>query len=129
MVTIAVILIYVVAIGNIVEGVVVILSRYDVMADAVLPVTLIGAGLTLFGLLEIGVAAGLARGSRLARLAVTVYLAVQFALHVATIAASDTWDWYSITLIAVQVFIAIAVWAPPGSRYFARSDAAGQLVV
>ena len=64
----------------------------------------------------------MARGRRLARLILTAYLIVQFVLHVVTIVAADTWDWTSAAEMAAYVFIAVAVWTPPGLRYF-RADA------
>ncbi len=43
-------------------GILVLLSRYRVDAAEVLPVSLLGAGVILFGLLTIAVASGVARG-------------------------------------------------------------------
>jgi holin-like protein len=108
-------------------GILVLLSRYRVESSQVLPVSLLGAGVILFGLLTIAVASGVARGRRLARLLLTLYLAVQFALHIITIVTADTWDWTSLAEMAAYAFIAVAVWTPPGSHYFrdaALSEAA-----
>ncbi|WP_159499213.1 hypothetical protein [Microbacterium sp. 18062] len=100
-------------------GVLLLLSRYDVAADDVLPVSLVGIGIILFGLLTLAIASGIARGSRLSRLLLTVYLAIQLVLHGITIATSDAWDAASIVQIVLQVALVVVVWAPPGSRYFA----------
>lgn len=123
LVRVAVVLIYVGGFVSVAIGILVLLSRYDVEASEVLPVSLLGAGVILFGLLTIAVASGVARGRRLARWLLTLYLTVQFVLHVITIVTADTWDWTSIAQLALYVFIAIAVWTPPGSHYF-REDPA-----
>lgn len=122
LVRIAVVLIYLSGFASVAIGILVLLSRYRVPAAEVLPTSLLGAGVILFGLLTIAVASGVARGRRLARLILTAYLIVQFVLHVVTIVAADTWDWTSAAEMAAYVFIAVAVWTPPGLRYF-RADA------
>ncbi|MBD3940200.1 hypothetical protein IF188_00615 [Microbacterium sp. NEAU-LLC] len=119
-VTIAVVLVYISAFANVALGVLVLLSRYEVAEADVLRVSLLGAAIILFGLLLIGMASGLARGSRLSRLFATIYLAVLFVLSVFTIATTDGWDWGSIIDVAIEVLILIALWAPPGSRHFTR---------
>lgn len=121
LVRVAVVLIYVGGFVSVAIGILVLLSRYQVEEAAVLPVSLLGAGVILFGLLTIAVASGVARGRRLARLLLTVYLAAQSVLQAITIVTADTWDWTSIAALALAVFIAVAVWTPPGSLYF-RED-------
>lgn len=123
LVRIAVVLVYLSGFASVAIGILVLLSRYRVERAEVLPVSLLGAGIILFGLLTIAVASGVARGRRLARVILTVYLAVQFVLHVVTIVTADTWDWTSVAEMAIYVFIAVAVWTPPGSRYFAADPA------
>jgi hypothetical protein len=113
-----VVLIYLSGFASVAIGILVLLSRYRVDAAEVLPTSLLGAGVILFGLLTIAVASGVARGRRLARLVLTIYLAVQFVLHIVTIVTADTWDWTSAAEMTIYVFIAVAVWTPPGSRYF-----------
>lgn len=117
------VLIYLSGFASVAIGILVLLSRYRVDAAEVLPTSLLGAGIILFGLLTIAVASGVARGRRLARVILTIYLAVQFALHTVTIVTADTWDWTSAAEMAVYVFIAVAVWTPPGSRYFRTAPA------
>ncbi|MGZ8803945.1 MAG: hypothetical protein ACXWZG_01405 [Microbacterium sp.] len=124
LVRVAVVLIYLSGFASVAIGILVLLSRYRVPTAEVLPVSLLGAGVILFGLLTIAVASGVARGRRLARWLLTIYLAVQSAQHVITIIRADTWDWTSVAVIALYAFIAFAVWAPPGSRYFRASPAA-----
>lgn len=125
LVRIAVVLVYLSGLATVAIGILVMLSRYRVDEADVLPVSLLGAGVILFGLLTVAVASGVARGRRLARLLLTIYLAVQFALHVVTIVTADTWDWSSAVTMALYVLIVIALWAPPGSRYF-RADPVAQ---
>lgn len=118
-VTIAVIVVFASGLFNSAAGLLVLLDRYRVPADQVLPVSLLGAAIILAGLLTLAVASATARGSRLARTLLTVYIVAQFVLHAITIAATD-WDAAAIVQIALEVFVVIALWAPPGSRYFAR---------
>ncbi len=127
LVRIAVVLVYLSGFASVAIGILVLLSRYRVERAAVLPVSLLGASIILFGLLTIAVASGVARGRRLARLILTIYLGVQFVLHTVTIVTADTWDWTSAAEMAIYAFIAVAVWTPPGSRYF-RADVADQSV-
>ena len=119
-VTIAVVLVYVSAFANVALGVLVLLSRYEVAEADVLRVSLLGAAVILFGLLLIGMASGLARGSRLSRTFATIYLGVLVVLSVLKIATTDGWDWGSMIDLAVEALILLALWAPPGSHHFAR---------
>lgn len=118
LVRVAVVLVYLSGYASVGIGILVLLSRYRVEQAEILPVSLLGAGIILFGLLTIDVASGVARGRRLARLILTAYLAVQFVLHIVTIVTADTWDWTSAAEMAIYVFVAVAVWTPPGARYF-----------
>jgi len=119
LVTIVLVLVYLSGLSNAALGLLVLLSRYQVPDDEVLVVSLLGAGIILFGLLTLAVASAVGRGRRLARLAVSVYLAVQFVLHVVTV-ATTSWDPVTLVQILVDVFIVAALWAPPGSRWFRR---------
>jgi len=123
LVTIAVVLIYVGGVSSTALGTLILLSRYQVESADVLPVSLLGAAVILFGLLTIAVASGVARGRRLARLLLTIYIAVQFALHIVTIVSTEAWDASAVAEMIADTFILIAVWAPPGSRYFRRVPA------
>jgi len=119
-VTIAVVLVYLSAFANVALGVLVLLSRYEVAEADVLRVSLLGAAIILFGLLLIGMASGLARGSRLSRTFATIYLGVLVVLSVVTIATTDGWDWGSMIDLAIEALILVALWAPPGSHHFTR---------
>lgn len=125
LVRIAVVLVYLSGFTSVAVGILVLLSRYRVPAAEVLTVSLLGAGIILFGLLSIAVASGVARGRRLARLILTIYLVAQFVLRGITIVSADAWDLTSLAEMALYVFIVIALWAPPGSRYF-RADPVAQ---
>lgn len=123
-VTIAVVLVALTGAYNTALGILVLLSRYDVPAEDVLTVSLVGAGIILFGLLTLAVASGIARGSRLSRLLVTVYIAVQLTLHVITIVTSDAWDGLLFVQITLQLALLVVMWTPVGSRYFRSREAA-----
>jgi holin-like protein len=124
-VTLAVVLVALSGLLNTVLGILILLSRYDVDTADVLPTSLVGIGIILFGLLTLAIASGIARGSRLSRLLLTVYLGIQFVLHAVTIVTSDAWDTSSTVQIVLQVALVVIVWAPPGSRYFrSRTPAA-----
>lgn len=103
-------------------GILILLSRYRVEDSEVLAVSLLGAGIILFGLLVLAVAGGLGHGSRLSRLLVTIYLIVQLLLHALTVVGT-TWDWSAWVGIAADLFILAALWIPQRSRaYFHAFD-------
>ena len=122
--TAAVVIVYVAAFLNVGLGILVMLSRYQVESAEVLWVSLLGAAIILLGLLTLGLASGLARGSRLARIGITLSFGVLIVLHVLSIITTDGWDWSSMIQLALQVAALLLVWTPPGSRHFARIDAA-----
>lgn len=122
--TAAVVIVYVAAFLNVGLGILVMLSRYQVESAEVLWVSLLGAAIILLGLLTLGLASGLARGSRLARIGITLYFGALIVLHVLSIITTDGWDWSSMIQLALQVAGLLLVWPPPGSRHFARIDAA-----
>lgn len=124
LVTIVVVLVTLSGLVNTALGVLMLLSRYDVASAEVLAVSLLGVGVILFGLLTLAVASGLARGSRLSRLLLTLYLAAELLLHAVVIAATDAWDATSAAQIAVQLALLIVVWVPPASRWFTSSTIA-----
>ncbi len=122
--TAAVVIVYVAAFLNVGLGILVMLSRYQAESAEVLWVSLLGAAIILLGLLTLGLASGLARGSRLARIGITLYFGVLIVLHVLSIITTDGSDWSSMIQLALQVAALLLVWTPPGSRHFARIDAA-----
>jgi lysylphosphatidylglycerol synthetase-like protein (DUF2156 family) len=116
-VSIVVVLVVLSGLSNALLGLTVLLSRYQVPDGDVLVVSLIGAGVILFGLLTLAVAGGIRRGSSGARLLVTIYLGIQLALHVVT-ALTTAWDWAVFVQAVVELLVLVAVWAPPSSRRF-----------
>ena len=121
-VTIAIVLVYISGVGNTALGVLVLLSRYDVQGDsAILTMSLLGAGIVLLGLLTIAGASSLSRGSRLARILITLYLGIQTVLHILTIIDADTWDVSATVQIVLELFAIAVLWLPPGSRFFRRN--------
>lgn len=122
-VTIAVVLVYLTALSDIGMGILVMLSRYQVPDQEVLFASLLGAAVILLGLLMIALASGLSRGSRFARIGMTIYLMLSLALQIVTIVGTDVWEWTTAIGILLDTLILAALWLPPGSRYFAAVSA------
>lgn len=123
-VSVAVAFVYLTGLLSILLGILVLLSRYDQSSSGdVLGVSLIGAAIILIGLLIIGIASGVARGSRLSRITLTVYLAIQVPLHALAIATSD-FDWIAVAQLVLELFTLVVLWLPPTNRFFrAAADA------
>jgi hypothetical protein len=120
-VTVAIMLVYIGGLLNTALGVLVLLSRYEVAADLVLPVSLIGAATILLGLLTIAGGSALSRGSRLARTLLTAYLSVLVVLQAAAMALTELDATLAAALVAALAVIA-ALWIPQNARrYFTRS--------
>ncbi|WP_460772409.1 hypothetical protein [Microbacterium sp. GXF7504] len=117
----AVVFVAVGAAVSIVGGLLILLSRYQVPADDVLAVSLLGAATVLFGLLNLALAAGIGRGSRLARLLVTVFAVLEIATQVVTVVRTDGWDASALVDLSLNVLVLAALWLPPGARYFRRA--------
>ncbi|MCT9820884.1 HAD-IC family P-type ATPase [Microbacterium sp. W1N] len=124
-ITVAVALVYLAGLVNALYGLLVLLLRYDVPGDLVFAFSLIGAGTILFGLLSIGAAAGLSRGSGLSRLYVTVLAVALMLLQVASLVAAQTWSTVSIVQIVVYLAVLTVLWTPPGARFFRPVRTAG----
>lgn len=116
-VSLAVAFVYLTGLLGILVGILVLLSRYEVPASEVLPVSLIGAGIILLGLLIIGIASGVARGSRLSRIILTVFLAAQLPLQILAIVSAD-WDWITIAQGAAGAFTLVVLWLPRTNAFF-----------
>ena len=120
-VTVAVVLVYVGGFANTALGVLVLLSRYQVDADDVLPVSLVGAATILLGLLTVAGGSSLARGSRLARTLLTAYLSLLVVLQGLALALTEL-DPTIITALLAAVAVIAAIWIPPTARrYFRRA--------
>ncbi|WP_396658586.1 hypothetical protein [Microbacterium sp.] len=125
-VTIAIVLVYLSALSSVALGILIMLSRYRVPDDLVLVVTLVGAATILLGLLMIAVASGLSRGSRFARVLITVYFGLLVVLNVITIVSSDDWDAFSVVQTIVQALVVAALWVRPGSLRFPPRSASAE---
>ena len=82
-VTFSVVLMYIGGIAQILLGILTIFLRYTPEAQSggiALPITLLGAGMILFGLLVIGLASGVARGSNAARRGATAVMVLGLAI-------------------------------------------------
>jgi len=122
-VTVAIVLVYLGGLLNTALGILVLLTRYEVTDDLVLPVSLVGAATILLGLLTVAGGSALARGSRLARTLLTTYLTVLVVLQAAALALTELDPTIIVALIAALTVIA-AMWIPPHARrYFARTGA------
>lgn len=117
-VTLAVVAVYLGGLASAMFGVLFLLSRYEVPADLVVIVSLVGAGIILFGLLSVAAAAGLSRGSGLSRLFVTLLAAALIVLQAWTLALAREWSWWAAAQIVVYLLVLIALWAPPAGRFF-----------
>ncbi len=114
-VTAAIVLVYVGGLLNTALGVVVLLARYAVTPDLVLPVSLVGAATVLLGLLTVAGGSALSRGSVLARALLTGYLAMLIVLQVIAMALTELDPVLVIALVAATAVIA-AVWIPARAR-------------
>lgn len=123
LVTWAVVLMYIGGITQIGLGIVTVFLRYapDVAAEGIaLGVTLVGAGIILFGLFVIALASGVARGSRASRLGATVVILLGLALAITALVVADDGDWSGVTIQLVLVAaVILPLWVGPGRRYFA----------
>jgi len=117
-VTIAGVLVYLGGLASALFGLLFLLARYDVPGGEIVEVSLIGAGIMLFGLLSVAAAAGLSRGSGLSRVFVTVLAAILVALQLWSLVVDHDWDAWSIGQVILHAAVITALWAPPGSRFF-----------
>lgn len=122
-VTFAVVLMYIGGILQITVGILTIFLRYvpDVAADGIASaVTLIGAGIILFGLFVVSLASGVARGSRAARLAATIVILLGLVLTGVDLVVAADGDWTGVTLqLVLLAAVILPLWVGRGRRYFA----------
>lgn len=123
-VTVAVVLMYLGGLAQIALGIGTIFLRYaaDAAAEGIgTAVTLLGAGMILFGLFVIALASGVARGSRAARTSATVVMVLGLALMLLDALTAGDDDWSG---VVIQSLATVAVVAPlrigRGRRYFLR---------
>jgi len=123
-VSVAVVVIMVLAGFGVLEGILVLLTRYEptvVAAGLVLAVSLAGAASILLSLLLGAVAAGVWRGSRVARILITVFAALALALDVVTISGAPADLWWTVLDAAFYLFVIVALWAGrPTMAFFRR---------
>ena len=86
--------------------------------EQVRSISLVGAGITLLGLLVLSAAAGLRRGSGFSRLLVTIWFSLLLVLNGLVLLASDRWDWGSAIAAGISALVVILLWTPPASRTF-----------
>ena len=123
LVSIAVVLIIVVAVFGVIEGVLILLTRYDadvVASGGVLVVSLAGAAGILLSLLQGAIAAGVWRGSRGARTIVTVFASLGLALDVVTLAGAPEHLWWTAIDAVGYLFVIVALWVGAGTAAFFR---------
>jgi len=122
-VTFSVVLMYIGGIAQIVLGVLTIFLRYAPEAQSsgiTFPITMLGAGMVLFGLLVIGLASGVARGSEAARRGATAVMLLGLAFAVLDLIIAADGDWSAVISQSIAtVAVVIPLWTGRGSRYFA----------
>ncbi|WP_237715817.1 hypothetical protein [Arthrobacter sp. M2012083] len=121
-VTFSVVLMYIGGIAQIILGILTIFLRYTPEAQSggiALPITLFGAGMVLFGLLVIGLASGVARGSEAARRGATAVMLLGLAFAVLDLIIASDGDWSAVISQSIAtVAVVIPLWVGRGRRYF-----------
>ncbi|WP_282837337.1 HAD-IC family P-type ATPase [Microbacterium flavum] len=115
---IAVVLVYLGGLASALFGLLFLLSRYDVTSTEVVPVTLIGSGIMLFGMLSVAAASGLGRGSGLSRVFVTTLAAILMALQLWSLVEAHEFSGWSLAQIALHAAVITALWLPAGRGFF-----------
>ncbi|MBB3157788.1 cation-transporting ATPase E [Microbacterium proteolyticum] len=121
----AIVLVYVGGFINTALGIVVLLARYGVPDDLVLPTSLVGAATVLLGLLTVAGGSALSRGSALARNLLTAYLALLGVLQAVAMILTELDPVLTVALVAA-VAVIIAIWVPAGSRRWFHPAPAGR---
>lgn len=113
-VVLAVVLTMIITGLGVLEGVAILLLRYDpqvVDAALTLPVSLAGIAGILASLLLGALAAGVWRGSRVARIVVTIVAALALVLDAVTISSAPTGLWWTVADAAFYLVIIVTLWA------------------
>jgi len=124
--TLVVVLAYVQGVLDVALGILLLLTRYldEVRADGdAFLVTILGAAVILLGLLVIAVASGIARGDRVARVVLTIGVALSMALDVASIVTDPAHPWGSTVSFVIGAAILLIVWTGRGARHFRKPPA------
>jgi hypothetical protein len=131
-VTAVVVLIYIAGIGEVLLGILTLFVRYlpEAAADGgAFVVSLLGAGMIILGLAVVSLASGTARGSRFARLTITLVLLAGLVLDAVSLALSPAQGPTQLIAQAVVcVLVILPLWVGPGRRYFATHPAAATAV-
>ncbi len=121
-VTFSVVLMYIGGIAQILLGILTIFLRYTPEAQSggiTFPITLLGAGMVLFGLLVIGLASGVARGSTAARRGATAVMLLGLAFAVLDLIIGADRDRSAVISQAIAtVMVLVPLWTSRGRRYF-----------
>jgi len=128
LVGVAVVLIMIVAVFGVIEGVLILLTRYDaevVASGSVLVVSLAGAAGILLSLLQGAIAAAVWRGSHAARIVVTVFAGLGLLLDAITVVGAPAELWWTALDAAGYAFVIIALWVGRSTAAFFRRRAAG----
>lgn len=113
-VTLAVVLLMLLAAFGVLESLVILLARYDpatVAAGNVLVVSLAGAAGILLSLLLGTIVAAVWRGSGVARIVVTIVIAGDLALDVVTLLGSPAELWWTVFDAVFYLLVLLALWA------------------
>ncbi|MDR6989764.1 hypothetical protein J2Y66_004281 [Paenarthrobacter nitroguajacolicus] len=121
-VTFSVVLMYIGGIAQIILGILTIFLRYTPEAQsggAAFPITLLGAGMILFGLLVIGLASGVARGSEAGRRGATAVMLLGLAFAVLDLIIAGDGDWSAVIVQSLAtIAVVVPLWVRRGRRYF-----------
>lgn len=123
-VTVAMVLVFLGALGSVLLGLLVLLARYD--TTEVLAVSLFGSAIVLFGLLLMAAAVALTRGSGLSRLFVTILTAILIVLQALSLVIGHDWSWTAAVQLLLFGYVLVTLWTPPGSRFFRPVREAGR---
>ncbi|GIT78637.1 hypothetical protein LLS1_03060 [Leifsonia sp. LS1] len=123
---VAIVLSYVVGIGQILVGIALVFVRYlpDLDGTDRFVVTLIGALTMLLGLLVVSLASGLGRARRDARVLLTALMGVSAALGVYVLVTAGDDVWFRGIDVAITGAVIVVLWTGRVARFFARSDGA-----
>ncbi|WP_025157917.1 hypothetical protein [Leifsonia aquatica] len=123
---VAIVLSYVVGIGQILVGIALVFVRYlpDLDGPERFIVTMVGALTMLLGLLVVSLASGLGRARRDARVLLTVLMSASIALGVAVLIVAPDDVWFHAVDLAITAAVIVVLWTGRVARFFARSDGA-----
>jgi hypothetical protein len=123
-VTIVVVLTYIVGVLTLLLGILLILVRYDgeIRAEGLaFGVTLAGAITILFGFFTIALASLVSRADRVARIILTVILALNILWDVLIVATSDAVDVVAIVDAVLVAAVIAVLWFGRAARFFRRT--------